>query len=127
MDYSPNVLMLDGKRRPQRGVTRQDAIAVAKAAAAFLSNDGEFPMLSQGDRAGDGPFVCGPGFHVQGWTVAYEGDYDWPFRFGERLFVARQAKSAGEPVSASDEALLVLTQGVHLEAVNGWLLGVYSV
>lgn len=123
--FSPAVLDAGEYAGKQDGVTSLDAVKVAQAAAAFLSGHGEYALMGQGPRGGDGPFACGPGFHADGWTVAYEGDYDWPWRLTERLFIARTAAAAGETITDGDAALLALTEGVFLEPVTGWSLGIY--
>lgn len=50
-----------------------------------------------------------PGFHADGWTLALEGDYDWPMRVSEALFLKE----------------ISLPADVFVEPVNGWCLGLY--
>jgi hypothetical protein len=108
-------------------VTQKHAVRVAIEAARFLADDGEHPLLSQGAQLGDGPFVCPPGFHAGGWTVAYEGDYDWPWRLAGSLSHARKAAKAGEPTARQRALLDAVGDGFFLEPVTGWCLGIYEI
>lgn len=128
--WHPHVI--DHPEHPSRtyaGVTRRDAIRVAEAVAGFLTADGG-GLLAQSSCIG--PFVCPPGFHTSGWSIAYEGDYDWPFRFAEAAFAARQPSLADLPTVADQVAELAArrirtaTGGLLLVPVSGWCLGVYQ-
>lgn len=49
-----------------------------------------------------------PGFHSGGWTIGFEGDYDWSVYFVQRQYETRTVDRA-----------------VFIEPVAGWCLGLY--
>jgi hypothetical protein len=55
------------------------------------------------------PKVFEPGFHAAGWTIGYEGAYDWTVLFSAHQF------------EIDDPRL----KGLFVEPVNGWCLGIY--
>lgn len=78
-----------------QNISKIEANRVRKAVVAFLGTEDVT--------------LYGPGFHASGWTLALEGDYDWPILVSE-------AVRAGE---------IEISDAVFVEPVSGWALGLY--
>lgn len=63
------------------------------------------------------PIAYPPGFHATGWTVGYEGAYEWTLGIAEAQFLSAEE---------SQVAAYCLRYRILLEPVNGWCLGLYG-
>lgn len=80
-----------------KNVTRKQAEAVLKVVEKKFAAELEGVPADSPER----PHLYEPGFHSSGWTVAWEGHYEWTlsqFETSPKVFV---------------------------EPVNGWCLGIY--
>lgn len=108
------VLLIDLDRTEMHGVNTRQACIMTELVRECLSDNGRYNLLD------DGPFACGPGFHEEGWTIAYEGwggDVEWPFVFTEWLHNLRMEVLTGE-TDTNDE--LDAVKGIMAEPCTGW-------
>lgn len=89
----------------------------AKAEACLRAVEKQFEGMFEPDAGpGDRPTLYEPGFHADGWTIAWEAHWTWPvvaFVGGPSADVPGEFRSVPKP------------SGVHTEAVNHWCLGLY--